>query len=91
MFEKTAIWSATPGDSSGHMASDSLQKHVNKDYQFPTAFDHYSFFSSLNTSDRILGISWIGTACLKMPVGKNLHSYLCVVYINKQLYNILAA
>ena len=69
-FEEGVYWSATQGDSAGHMTSNYVQKHVNKDFRIPPAYDHYSFFSSLNTSDRILGVAWIGTACLKFPEGK---------------------
>ena len=66
-FEPNVMWSATPGDSAKHMKSASLQRHISEYY--PPAFDHYSFFSSLNASDRVLGVSWIGTACLKFPQG----------------------
>ena len=52
------------------MAADYVQKHIDKKYQFPPAYDHYSYFSALNTSDRVLGVAWIGTACLKWPQGK---------------------
>ena len=52
------------------MAADYVQKHIAKKYQFPPAYDHYSYFSALNTSDRVLGVAWIGTACLKWPLGK---------------------
>ena len=73
-FEEGAFWSATPGDSAGHLASQSIQKHINKDFQYTPAFDHYSFISAPDQNpetapDRVLGVSWIGTACLRFPEG----------------------